>query len=160
MQITKQQLIDKLMTNVGVINVVVEITNTPTMKKMGNPFKSTMLTKTAIYEGTIGKRYSDEAEKTNSDYIPKKRTWGTLINPYLIEHKGNYYLQIFVDKTNPPTYKMGDQIIPESTIMPWLHERSDETIVIRDIKIENIKNIALIYKSANAVVEMQQYEII
>lgn len=144
-------MVEMLKSESDVHDVILNVISIPSLKKTGNPYNDRKITKHVTIEGKIGKSYNTEkvidlqnkgqmVEETG--YVAKPRTWGTLINPYTVEHKGNYYLQVFVDKTSEPFYMLDDGIINESLISEWLQKKSgSEDIKIRDIKFENIKKM-------------------
>jgi hypothetical protein len=155
MYVTHEELVELLKNKTEVLGVVVDMVSTPQMIKTGNPYKDKKITKSITLEGTIGKNYN--AEKTlvtEGEYVAKPRTWGTLINPYIIEHKGNYYLQVFVTKSSEPVYKIDDVVCDYNVLKEWMRERptsSESDIIIRDIKFENIKNLTIIEKFETSV---------
>ena len=152
---TKQEFIDGLKTETGTHDVIVYLESDVKMKKTGNPYNGKVVIKKNTLSGYIGKSYADERiaidnarqDTTGQDkpvYVANQRTWGILINPYLVVHKNNYYLQLFVKDTGIPVYTVDGIIIDELEILPWLQKKPNTDgyeILIRDISFENIKKL-------------------
>jgi len=160
MKISKAALVEMLSKETEPLEVTLDCISFPQLKKTGNPYKDRKVTKETTLSGKIGKNYNTEktilAEKEGknleeSGYTAQPRTWGILINPYVVEHKGTYYLQVFVDKSSEPVYKIDDVVYDVCDLEDWLPKKAPQEIVIRDIKFENIKK--LILKSQEYMIE-------
>jgi hypothetical protein len=145
---THLELVNYLKNQTGVLNVVVDVASDAKLKKTGNPYLNNVVIKNVTLTGTMGKEYRKEMESNatpDQAYISKPRAWGTLINPYTIEHKGNYYLQMIVDNSSVPVYTIDGVQCDTETLKPWITDRTDkiEEVVIRDIKFDNIRNLCI-----------------
>lgn len=130
----------------GALKIIVHVNSPVDMKKTGNPFIGQNIRKKVILFGSIGKNYLEEVHKQNPTNPPpeaKPRTWGRLINPYVIEHKEKYYLQMFVDSSGESVYYLDNAIFPVEKIQEFLpvKPRQETGVIIRDIKFENIEKI-------------------
>lgn len=140
-----------LQNETGVHDIVLDIITTPNLKKTGNIYKDRKITKQTRYTGKIGKSYNTEkviqsvenqvqgTEETG--YVIQPRAWGRLINPYLIEHKGNYYLQVFIEQASQSVYYLDEAMINESELAPFFQKKQEQDIKLKDIKLENIKKM-------------------
>ena len=157
LELTHSQLFEMLKDQTEVLPVELIINTVVPLRKTGNPYKDQVFTKTSTVQGKIGKNYANEVSlvrPTDSTVTPPAshgRAWGTLVNPYVIEYKNMYYLQVFVESSQCLLYQNDkNEQIEEIMIAPWLPiEKSPQDVFIRDIKFSNIKKIALkdqIYK--------------
>ncbi len=146
--LTHLQLVDFLKEQTNELPVTLCVTSPATLKKTGNPYKDKIVTKTVTIDGVIGKKYADEMwsisqPSSEKPLVSKGRTWGTLINPYVVEYKGTYYLQVFVETSSVPIYQIDEQVIDVAEINAFLPVKTEQPIVIRDIKFENIKHLII-----------------
>jgi hypothetical protein len=134
-----------------VLSVELIINTVVPLRKTGNPYKDQVFTKTSTVQGKIGKNYANEVslvrptDSTVTSPASHGRAWGTLVNPYVVEYKNMYYLQVFVENTTSLMYHNDkNEQIDESMISPWFPiEKSPQDVFIRDIKFSNIKIITL-----------------
>ena len=154
--ITSDQLLNLSKKLEGEVNAILHIVSPAQMRKTGNPYNDRKVMKYSTLTGVIGKKYSDEMKvvtsETSEKYEVNPRTWGKLINPYVVEHKEKYYLQIFVDSVSDPVYKIHEFAdgdieqhidVPAESLSEWLTISNSQDITVRDIKFENIKRVAL-----------------
>lgn len=92
-------------------------------------------------------QYEKQMLKENPDYVPKGRTWGVRLKDCpLVEHKGEYYLELFFDKnTNSKTRNLGYFLngteIDKETVKAALAPKKEETIVYRNYNLSSILEI-------------------
>lgn len=123
------------------------------MRKTGNPFVGKGIIKRVTMNGMIGFDYENsvnrQATREDKEHRgAKPRTWGTLTPDRLfVEHKGQYYLQMKVQKASTPVYMYPDGTILEtSEIKPFIPIKKksstqsdiDKEVIVRDVKMENI----------------------
>ena len=95
-----------------------------------------------------------EREDRDTDFIPLPLKWGHHIvslegKPLpVIEHKGETYLQVKVQKVLSSTYLVDDKPIDESEISPYLPDRKegerqevDNPVIVRTFKLDSIQVI-------------------
>lgn len=149
MPATKEQLLTLTSCIKEPTFVMVYMESDAKMRKTGNPFNDKTIIKRSQIAGYIGKNHSEEMKKSAEErgevYEPKPRTWGQLINPCVIEHKSNYYLQIFVDTLIISEYfeitDSGEKRIEYEEIAEWL--TPSPPVSVRDIKFENIQKLVV-----------------
>ena len=99
MEITKEQLKQVLTTIDDETGIMVQYITDAEMYKKDNPFMG-CIQKCTTFKGTIGKSYEQYmneamvARGETPNFIAKPRPWGTNIGHSMIEHKGEYYLNI------------------------------------------------------------------
>ena len=139
----------------GTTFVSCDIETDPRMRKTGNPYLHRGIVKRNTLTGVIGFDYQNgldrRANKENKEQRQaKSRAWGTLTPDRLfVTHNGNFYLQLQVENSSEPRFFDRDGIeIPKAELAPWLPKRTSESssqadldskIIVRDIKMSNIK---------------------
>ena len=72
----------------------------------------------------------------------KERKWGTRLGEScLIEHKGNYYLEVFILGDKVSTYYLDDQEIDYDDIQGMNPKESDSAVQYRDIRLSGIASV-------------------
>ena len=126
-------------------------------KKTGNPY-GTILKKTRLL-ANIGFHYSNSLnsqairEGKEIDFDIKPRVWGKrLDNCPLVEHKGNYYLEVKVEKTFEVNYFLENGApIEKELVEPFLpkkyesktQDQLDKKVILRDIKLASILSMRI-----------------
>jgi hypothetical protein len=165
-QITKQEMVELVSANKGAEPVSIDIMSdiTKTLKKTGNPFLSAIVTKSTTLSGFIGFDYENSVnrqlgrEGKEQEFESHPRSWGTLINPYFVEHKGSYYLQMKVEASSMPVYRVDRVEVPVEKVEAWLPKKSepktqselDKKVILRDVKVDNI--LALRYNGESYLI--------
>lgn len=119
----------------------------PSMKKKGNPY--TIAKKHQHVHGLICFNYENSVNRQMPegyrDFKAGPRVWGQRLGETpLVEHKGEYYLEVLVIREiEPPFYKMGDEFIDAKDIEPFLKSRRDDHAIVRprDFKIKGILQV-------------------
>lgn len=125
------------------------------IKKTGNPFIGSTITKSVSLSGMAGASYENMVnaqlgrEDKEQTFVAQPRTWGTHVNEYFVEHKGNYYLQVKVEASSTPVYRVDGVEVETAKLEPFLPARGeantqadlDKKVVIRDVKLDNLKVI-------------------
>lgn len=159
--LTHSEFRKMLATESTVLDVEITLVSPLTLLKKDNPYSNINFFKSVTMVGQIGRSYRKEKQASQTEeYIPHERAWGKLINPYIVEHKNNYYLQIFVDTSTEPIYLQQkdtklEQMDVES-IQDWLpasrsNKTSENDLIIRDLKFDNIKTITLKNQEYNLI---------
>jgi len=148
--LTHSALRQMLQDEKDVLDIELTITSPVTLKKTGNPYSNIQFFKTVTFTGQIGRSYrKDKQASQDHEFIPHERAWGKLINPYIVEHKDSYYLQLFVDTTTQPIYQQLTENTLEEIDVQLIQEFlpaskvTNEDAIIRDIKFDNIRNITM-----------------
>lgn len=151
-QITKQELIERINNVKGTTIVSIDIESEPRMRKTDNPYIGA--TKSVTLSGVVNFSYENavnnqlEREDKERNFKSQERAWGTYDGNW-ITHKGSHYLQIKVQASSDPIYMFDGNEIDKNTIKDFLYESKkahtqeelDKEVVIRDVKIDNIKKI-------------------
>ena len=103
--IREDKLVEMLKANKGATVITIVARTDPKMRKTGNPFGSGEVFKVARVNGMIGWNYANsinnqrDREGNTADLVAQPRRWGVRIpGTPLIEHKGNYYLEMKVER--------------------------------------------------------------
>lgn len=133
---------------------IVTIT-TQTEHKLKKSWTGGTVFKISQVNGMIGYNYENsvnnqlEREGKERDFQAESRPWGTRISPNFVEHKGNHYLTIKVEKTTPPVYldKDGNEIDRETLrAHEYAKSRSsrqgtENAVIHREYKLDSILSI-------------------
>lgn len=125
------------------------------IKKTDNPYVGSTITKSVSLSGMAGCDYSNMVnaqlgrEDKEQTFVSQPRTWGTHVNEYFVEHKGNYYLQMKVEASSTPVYRIDGEVVETAKLEPFLYAKKDpntqaeldKKVVIRDVKLDNLKVI-------------------
>lgn len=135
----------------GSLIVTLETETVPAMNKTDNPYVGTV--KRSAVNGVINWGYELAVnrqrlrEGMEADFSAYPRKWGQRIKGTpLVEHRGQYYLEVKVQKANC-TYYIGTTEVSHADIAPWLRPASphrqgvSKEIILRDYSLENIKAV-------------------
>ena len=154
---------------IGIINTVVRGTmaisvdavTIPSMRKKGNPFYKDgicLLRKYCRMDGLVGFDYENSVNNQanregKGEREAKARKWGVLTaNRLFVTHKDKYYLQMKVQSTSKPVYRLPDGTeVDKAELEQWLQKSSksstqadlNKEVVLRDVKMENIAGMRL-----------------
>jgi len=156
--IREDQLVDLMRNNKGATPVTIVARTEPGMNKTGNPYMGKVF-KVSRVNGMIGFRYENAVNKQLAregevaDFVAKPRKWGTHIDGTpLIEHKGNYYLEMKVEKSLDHRYEdaSGNELDDVTldlvrAFMPVknkpVSQGTEKEIICRNYKVEKILSI-------------------
>jgi hypothetical protein len=124
------------------------------MRKTNNPYVGA--TKTVSLSGVLNFDYENsvnrqlEREGKEANFESQGRSWGQR-EGNLIEHNGNYYLQIKVQGTSDSVFRYNGVEIEKAVLEPFLQESSkphtqealEKEVVVRDVKLENVRAIRI-----------------
>ncbi len=132
----------------GAAMVTIHAETCPDMRKTSNPYANAV--KHSVVNGVINWVYETSVnrqrlrEDLTPDFSAYPRKWGQrLYGTPLVEHKGNYYLEMKVQHSTC-RYYIGNVEINTVDIQPWLRpsypSRQGVTreIILRDYSLENI----------------------
>jgi len=159
-QLTYTELIEQLNSFNGVTFVSCSIQTEPRLKKGGragcphNPYFGS-ITKEVKLNGAVGFDYTNSVnnqrlrEDNITEFEAKPRAWGVLMEGRkFVEHKDTYYLQLKIENSTTPVYKFDGEVIDKSELKTWLPKKRtsstqevEKEVIIRDIKLSNIKTI-------------------
>ena len=158
--LTKQAIVDLLKESKGA-KIVTLITQTePKMRKTDNPYIGKVI-KVSRVNGMIGWNYSNsvnnqrEREGMEADFQAKPRHWGERIEGTpLVEHKGNYYIELKVERSLGHSYQFTDgtpltdeQVEELQGFMPKPRkpqtQQTDKTIILRDYRLDTIMQLTM-----------------
>jgi len=148
---TTTELRDTMLGIKGSVIVTLETETKPPMRKTDNPYLDTV--KVSEVNGIINWGYETAVnrqrtrEGLEADFTAFPRKWGKRIKGTpLIEHNGNYYLEMKVQSAKS-MYLLGQEEIPVSDLIPYFYTRSksrqgiEKEVILRDYALENIKGI-------------------
>lgn len=148
MKISRDELIGILSVDIGAkpVSIITETSVSLTSKHLGE------VTKTSQVNGFLNANYTKSVNRVREkkgetpDFVAQPRRFGTRIgNTSVIEHKGQYYLEVKVEKAKRLEYRDKDGVIinPE-VVSPYLRPQTyNEEVVVRTYKIDNIKLIKM-----------------
>ncbi len=100
------------------------------------------------YENSVNNQKSREEQEM--DFVSAPRQWGKRVDLKTVEHNGNTYLSMNVQKTFDVKYMAGDLEIQKESIKDFIPAKShsktqgtDKEIIYRDVLINNIKQIKM-----------------
>lgn len=102
------------------------------------------------YEAMIKRRLNAEG-KSSTDFNLGPRAWGTRIpNKPIVEHKGNYYLEMIFLQSGEVHYEV-DGVVTDPSTIPGLELNKEEAsqgglndkVIIRTFKIDSIMSITI-----------------
>ena len=101
------------------------------------------------YENAVKRQQKREDKEVT--FEAKERAWGTHVTRAMIEHKGQYYVQIRVNRTYGHVYRNDAEIIEYNKLKCFItpkkesdNQGTDKEIVVRDIKLDgSINSITL-----------------
>jgi len=155
---TEVQLAAMLTANKGASIVTIVTMTDPTMRKTGNPFVGNVK-KVSRVNGMIGWSYENAVnnqlarEDKTAEFVAKPRKWGTRLNGTpLVEHKGNFYLEMKVERSLGYRYEdlqgnpLDDATMAQvKAFMPIKAkpqtQGTDKEIILRDYRLSSILSI-------------------
>ena len=156
MGFTLAELKSALLERKGTTFVTIIAETDPKLRKRGNPYAG-KVTKRSRVNGAIGWIYGNGVnrqrirEGLEPDFEAFPRKWGERIKgtPF-VEHKGNTYLELKVERVLGTEYLLDGEPIDRSLIEEWLPKRKPEgerqqvenPVILRDYNLANIKAIA------------------
>jgi len=156
--INESQLIDMLLKNKGATIVTIVTRTEPDMRKTGNPFTGKVF-KISRVNGMIGFNYTNSVnnqlkrEGEVADFVAQPRKWGVRIDGTpLLEHKGNYYIEMKVEKSLGHRYEwadgkeLDDASVADMSAFMSVHNKpttqgTEKEIILRDYKTASILSI-------------------
>ena len=158
--IDESQLVAMLRANKGANFVTVVTKTDPKMRKTGNPFVGKMF-KVSRVNCMIGWSYANSVNNQrqregNTDvFVAEPRKWGTRIDGTpLIEHKGQFYVELKVEKSLDAKYIGLDGKELDAATLADAREffskprraatqQTDKEIILRDYKVASIVAITM-----------------
>lgn len=158
----KEILLQSKEQRLGARPVTIRYFTNPKLLRTDNPFwdkesKTWSLFKIGRINGMVNWSYQRsvnrqrEREDKETDFESKPRVWGTRIQGTpLIEHKGNYYIEVKVERNLETLYvdEEGNKV-EKSEFAEFIPDRKkssrqkvDKEIILRDINLENIIEIS------------------
>jgi len=167
--ITKEELQTKLSNLRASTAVSIQTETLPKLLKSNRttgeacPYEEGDISKVGIMGGLIGCRYANRVnnqlgrEDKDLNFRAQPRKWGTLMdNRVLVHHinkqgEENYYIEMHVLSSQRPIYLWGDTEINVEELRHYLpkkdaphtQENLEKKIVLRDVKLSNIKRIKI-----------------
>lgn len=158
-KITAKEFMEMVERQNGSEFVGIDLITDPTdeMRKKDNPYLGS--TKHFSLTGILGYDYEKsvnnqlEREGKISNFEAAERKWGTRLNRYFVEHKGQFYLTVKVQNSSDPIYVKGSKKFDSEEVTPFLYAKKealrqveagvDSPVIHRDIKIASIKSIRM-----------------
>jgi len=121
--------------------------STPKLKGGKKNPQQGLVTKTTVADvtlssaGSYGQRKVTEGEyDTIADVKP--RAWGSRVGETcVIEHKGNFYVEFYLEGESQTTYYLDGNIIPKDDVEGLPENKRDSEVKISTIKIENLSSV-------------------
>ena len=139
----------------------------PRLKKTDNPYYGAKKIARVngcinwIYQNAVNNQRYRENQPTDEDgniehFTAEPRKWGVRIKRTdgsvtpLVEHKGQYYLELKVQRSLGYEYRLGDDVIDQTLIEPFLPRKTEgarqkvsRPVILRDYSISSIRQITL-----------------
>lgn len=151
---TKEELAEFLKEIKGTTFCTIETETEPKLKG-GKKCPYAGVKKISKVNGAIGFIYENAVnnqrvrEGSEADFESEPRAWGHRISGTpLVEHKGKFYIEVKVEKTEKPLYILNGNFISNEDIKPYLPETTsrqelDKEVILRDYSLDNIKMIKI-----------------
>lgn len=157
--IKEVDLIAMLLRHKGATAITIVARTEPKMRKTGNPFGTGEVFKVARVNGMIGWNYANSInnqrirEGNTADFVAHKRTWGERIDGTpLVEHKGNHYLEMKVEKSLDHRFEdsNGNELDDSTVDMVKTYlptprqaasQQTEKPIILCDYKVSGILSI-------------------
>lgn len=165
--LSRTDLVDRLRTLRGATFATVTLRTEPDMVRDGNPYYRRTIkvsrrnvTLNYIYGNAVNRQRVREG--SDPDFVPQPRRWGRRIEgTTLVEHRGEYYLEIKVERVLSYHYEVDGLPVENATIEPFLKDKGEgdrqeliKPVIHRDPKIANVAEIT-IGKSHYVVVDRE-----
>lgn len=110
-----------------------------------NPFAGKVVKRSVVF-GVVNRDYADAVNRGRilkglpADFVPKPRLWGErLEGSCVIEHKGESYLEVFVDNALTVYLDQAGLVVSHELLEPWLRPRAaSDGVVVRCYKLANV----------------------
>lgn len=117
------------------IDIIIKVSTPARMRKKDNPFPKAV--KVQTLRCSVNFDYEKEMARIEGAWVSENRSWGGHVRgTCLIEHKGEYYVQVLVQEASDLHYVEGNNRIPVEILRPFLQPSSPSKV--RDIKVSNI----------------------
>lgn len=111
------------------------------MRKTDNPYPDAH--KVQTLRGKVNFDYEKEMALENGAWVAEDRSWGGhVLGTCLIQHKDQYYVQVFVLEASEPFFIDKDARIPPEILLPFLYHSNPSKV--RDIKVSNIVSLGIL----------------
>ena len=165
--IKHSDLVSVLSTRKGAFFATIVAETEPAMRKTGNPFVGATKISSVngllnwIYQNSVNNQRARENQPLDAQgevehFTPVSRKWGKRIvrqdgsvTP-LVEHNGQFYLELKIQKSLGHEYRLGSLTIDSKDIEPFLPQRTegarqmvDNPVILRDYRIDNIRQITM-----------------
>lgn len=152
--LTPQQFVDAIMGQKGATAASFQSVTDARLKKTGNPFNMPVI-KVSEVNGMIGYNYENsvrnqsEREGGERDFVAEQRKWGRRIHPCVVEHKGEFYITVKIERNlTAPRYidDMGTEL-DSVEVKPYLpakgksRQNVEKEVIHREYKVTSIRNI-------------------
>lgn len=137
----------------------------PSMIKKGSPFREAQVIKVSrvngmanwIYENAVNNQRMREQGEDADLFEAFPRKWGVRLKgtPF-VEHKGNYYLELKIEKVLGREFRVDGIPTPDEAVTCWIrkpstasiekqrkHQGVEKMIILRDFKLSGIREIAI-----------------
>jgi hypothetical protein len=156
MFVTKSEMLDILINTKGAKPVTIMTKTEPKLLKKhretGEPCPYTKVEKRARVNGMINFDYEKsvnrqlEREDKESNFESMERKWGKHVTRSVIEHKGNHYLQIKVEKVVDSLHTEDDKKVEiDAGYLPKKSSRqgTDKQVIVADYSLNNISSMKM-----------------
>ena len=143
-----------------VVKVEVRLQGAPKMlqtsrvTRVANPYGG-RVTRTSHLVGVLGAEYQEyvraklrEAGQP-ADFVAQSRPWGTAMEPPIISHKGQLYMQVIVEDKKEPQYYVDGDLVSHSLIAMYLPKEETKSrgpggVEVRTPKLRDVARVAVI----------------
>jgi hypothetical protein len=156
MKMTVKELVEKVMSLRGTTIISFEAVTDARLKKTGNTIPLPCFKRSKV-NGMIGYNYENsvnnqrEREGSERDFEAEPRSWGVRIHPCVVEHKGNYYLTVKVERSlETPRFVDAEgcerSLVEVKPFLPSKGESRqgvDREVIHREYAVENLVNLRM-----------------
>lgn len=150
-QITKDELVALVASTKGATFIGLDYTAPVKLKKTGNPYADSLVTKSTSVSGMINSNYEDDQnrllEKAGkpADFVAGERAWGDHVTPSMIVHGDDYSIQLrLLNPAVDTIYRVNGEVVEKSVLEPFMPTRKEETgVVVRAYKVDRIKAVRM-----------------
>jgi len=135
----------------------VKLTGGKKNEMQGKVIKNTIGSSVMVFQNKNSNGYSNmvqrrlEQEGKSANFEVKPRTWGIRVeNTPLVEHKGQFYLEVIFLKSGKVSYSFNGQSIEKSLIngLPTRKESNgqgglENAVIVRSFKVESVTRITI-----------------
>lgn len=155
-QMTPDELVEHVKNLKGTTAISFDAVTDARLKKTGNPIPLPCA-KWSKVNGMIGYNYENsvnnqrEREGSERDFDAAPRQWGTRIHPCVVEHKGNFYLTVKIERVleQPRYFDANGKEREIMEVKPFLPSKGatrqgvEKEVIHREYGIENIRNLRM-----------------